>query len=165
MKLDCTKILSTVTIHLPHTMSSLMFGFEQCKHAPCMSGQWVHWEIKYSSKVVSDQKSLQIWYLLWSLLTVSQTCFEKASSIKNIYTYINIYTGNFYSTLPIKFFTGQGMYISDTNNNIIIHTHTHTHTHTHHHHHHLRITCHQNTHTKRLNVYVPLSLSLSMWCN
>ena len=61
--------------------------------------------------------------------------------------------GNFYSALPIKNFTAQGMYKNDTNDNNITqtqrHTHTHTHTHTHHH---LKITCHQNTHAKRLKI-------------
>ena len=72
--------------------------------------------------------------------------------------------GNFYSALPIKNFTAQGTYNSDTNNNNITQTHTQTHTHAHTHthshtHHHLRNTCHQNTHTKRLKIK-PLALHL-----
>ena len=62
--------------------------------------------------------------------------------------------GNFYSALPIKIFTAQGAYKSDTNNNNITHTHTHTRTHartharTHTH-------THTRTHTSSFKNYMP----------
>ena len=66
---------------------------------------------------------------------------------------------NFYSALPIKNFTAQGAYKSDTSNNIITHTHTrararaHTHTHTHIHTH---THTHILSHTSSFKNYMPL---------
>ena len=52
--------------------------------------------------------------------------------------------GHFYSALPIKTFTAQGAYKSDTNNNNITHSRTHTHTHT-----------HTHSHTSSFKNYMP----------
>ena len=66
---------------------------------------------------------------------------QRADDISNPVTYSNNNNGNFYNALPIKNFTAQGAYKSDTNNNNI-HTDTDTHTHTH-----ARARAHTNTHT------------------
>ena len=58
--------------------------------------------------------------------------------------------GNFYSALPIKNFTAQGAYKSDTNNNNITQTHAHTLTHTHAHTH-----THTPSHTSSFMNYMP----------
>ena len=68
--------------------------------------------------------------------------FNQDSS--RVAVYDNNNNGNFYSALPIKKFTAQGAYKSDTNNNNNTQTHMHTHTHTCMH---ARIHAHTHTHT------------------